>query len=433
MLTIAPAKRLTLQSLMILTITTTTLLTSNFAYATATPANEGALITLYGKTGDVTDAENVSRTSCTIDVAAAGSSRTVDVLLNNPDSPCYGIRVSSISMANMPAATQVLLTDDYRCDTTLGESFNYARDPSTNKNWWIRFKTGAAGAKLVEESLSALQFKGFASNSSPNGTEVSKQVRIEDFKVNGGAERMTYTLSCVRIKTSTNESTKFGEYYTVPSTEWSEPKKESDSTEWECPAGQVMTGRKHKGDEQADTQLKCVSISGVQLVKSDWSKKIRECGVRLDTSYDKGKKRYRACNEAKPTNNWTNTEYYYFPCPVDQVMVGRGHGYSDSEKWPEDDTGNDKGDENGRTNYRCASLYQGAPTPSKDNLVTVVPGNWDFFKPESGKKTDDEGYPEHNGEFECPKDQVLVGRGHRGDENNLTAYQCARLRAPATH
>ncbi|WP_079227030.1 hypothetical protein [Pseudomonas putida] len=431
MLFTRPLGRLARRSLIVLTIGAAGVLPSSVVHAAIPSANENGSITLYGKKGNITDPENDSNASCTINVLPAGSSRTVDVLLNNPASECYGLRVASISMENMPPATQVLLTDDYLCDTTLGSSFERERDPSTNKNFWVKLKTGAAGATLVEESISALNFKGFASNRSPSGDQVSEEVKVEDFGVSGTTERMTYTLSCVRITTSTNKTTKIGTYYSVPATAWSSAVKESASRKWQCPEGQVMTGRKHKGDENADTQYKCTSIKDVNTKPSAWSPMFRECGVRLDAKFDDDKNRYKTCNELVRDNNWNNTDYYYFTCPVDQVMIGRGHGYSNPSDWPEDDTGDDKGDDNGRTDYRCAELYQGAP--SESTRVTVLPGKWSTPNTESGKENNDHGYPEHNGESECPLNQVMVGRAHRGDENNLTRYLCARLRSPASN
>lgn len=432
MLIAPPMSRLARRHLIALALTVAGVLSGNVVHAATTPASDAARITLYGKKGNVTDPENDSNASCTINVLPAGSSRTVDVLLSNPDSACYGLRVVSIAMDNMPPATQVLLTDDYLCDTTLGNSFDVERDPSTNKNFWVKLKTGAEGATLAEESISALNFKGFATNRSPSGDRISEQVRVEDFAVNGTNERMTYTLSCVRITTSTNKTTKIGTYYGVPTAQWQAAVKEDESRKWQCPEGQFMTGRKHKGDEKADTQYKCVSIAQVHVVTSPWSNMFRECGVRLDAEWSDSKNRYKTCNEkATISNDWSTTDYYYFTCPVDQVMVGRGHGYSNPSDWPEDDTGDDDGKENGRTDYRCASLYQG--NPSESNRITVLPGTWSTPNTESGKKNDDYGYAEHEGEFECPFNQVMVGRAHRGDENNLTRYLCARLRSPAAN
>jgi len=426
-----PISRLARRSMIVLSMAAAGALPSNFAHAVTPTAKENGLIILYGKTGDITSESNNAAVPCIIEVLPAGSSRTVDVQLTNPASKCYGIRVESIAMLNMPPATQVLLTDDYECDTTLGSSYDRARDPSTNKNFWIKLKTGASGAKLVEESISSLTFKGFARNRSPTGDEISEEVKVEDFGMSGSADRMTHSLSCVRITTSTNKTTQIGSYYTLPNAAWGTAFKESEGTEKQCSNNQVMTGRKHKGDEHADTQFACTSIEKVQTVASDWSAKFRECGVRLDAKFDDKKSRYKTCNELSKTNDWNNTEYYYFSCPVDQVMIGRGHGYSEPDKWPEDDTGDDKGDENGRTNYRCASLYQGEP--SERTRVTVLPGKWSAPNTESGKENKDHDYKEHNGEFKCPLNQVLVGRAHRGDENNLTRYLCARLRSPAAN
>ncbi|WP_313740070.1 hypothetical protein [Pseudomonas sp.] len=370
----------------------------SYPYAAVLPNVDAGLITLTGKKGDVESAENDSNASCTIDVPAAGAGRSIDVHLNNPGSPCYELRVSSIAMSNMPPATRVLLTDDYLCDTTLGNSFDVRRDPESNKNFWVKLRTGAAGATLVEESISALTFKGFATNRSPTSGAVSQDVQVEDFGLNGGNERMTYTLSCIRITSSTNKGTIRGTYLSFPEPEWGEPFKESESEDWSCPTNSVVAGRKHSGDENGETAYQCASISKLTSSDGTWSAAFPECGINLDADYDNDQGRFKTCAEKKYDNE--NAGYLYFTCPANQVMLGRSH----------------KGDENGDTQYRCGALYQGEPEDGK--RVSVWPGTWS------------EAIKEADSEHSCPANQVMVGRAHKGDENNDTRYLCAKLRAP---
>ncbi|MFS0827927.1 hypothetical protein [Pseudomonas phoenicis] len=369
-----------------------------YLYAAALPKADAGVITLMGKKGDIESPENDSNVSCIIDVPAAGAGRSIDVHLNNPGSPCYEIRVSSIAMSNMPPATQVLLTDDYLCQTTLGNSFDVRRDPESNKNFWVKLRTGAAGSTLEEESISSLTFKGFATNRSPSTGAVSQGVQVEDFKLNGTSERMTYTLSCVRITSSTNKNTKRGEFLSVPTAAWSDAVKESESEDWTCPGNGVVTARKHSGDEQGDTAYGCASIAGVTPSGATWSAAFPECGINLDADYDENSGRFKTCAEKKYDND--NAGYLYFTCPANQVMLGRSH----------------EGDENGDTKYRCGALYQG--TPEDNKRVSVWPGTWSPAIRES------------DSEHSCPTDEVMVGRAHKGDENNDTRYLCAKLRAP---
>lgn len=422
-----PAKPLLLRSLMVLALATVSTVNSNFVHATTPASTAGGSITLYGKTGDVSDPDNNSSVQCVINVLPAGTGRTVDHMLTNPGSPCYGLRAEGISMENMPPATQVLLTDDYFCDTELGSSYEQKLDPSTNKNFWIKLKTGAAGSTLAEESISALNKKGFLSHEA-NG-QFTKGIQLVDFGQSGTNDRNTFTLSCVRVITSTNKNTKFGEYLTTKNETWTSKWREGDegaAPRKECEKG-VMAGRFHFGDEQGDTMHWCTEFDReVTIEKTAWSEMFRECGIPLTGRYLSGKGRYQDCNEADGVD-WDKMEYRYFSCPVDEVMVGRGHAYSDESKYPTDDTGQDRGDENGRTDYRCAKLYDG--TVSESNRISVLPGEWFGGRTEDASNA--HGHQPHGGVFTCPTNEVLVGRAHRGDETNLTRYQCAKLRLPA--
>lgn len=125
---------------MVLALATVSTVNSNLVHATTPTSTVPGTITLYGKTGDISDPENDSNSHCVIEVLPGGTGRTVDYMLSNPDSKCFQLRVESISMEHMPPATQVLLTDDYFCDTTLGDDYQPKLDPSTNKNFWIKLK-----------------------------------------------------------------------------------------------------------------------------------------------------------------------------------------------------------------------------------------------------------------------------------------------------
>lgn len=371
-------------------------LASGGLLAAEAPVNNNAQITLYGLKGDVNDAENVNRVSCTIEVPPPGAGRSIDVQLNNPGSNCYELRVEYIAMHNMPAATQVLLTDDYFCGTELGTEYDDRRDPSTNQNFWVKLRTTANGATLVKESISALKAKGFLTNVPETGGNPSNDVILEDYRLNGEGARMTYTLSCIRITSSTNKQTQRGDYVSVPAVGWHHDVKESESKDWTCPANQVITARKHDGDENATTHYKCASIEGLQTETSGWSRSFPECGFETDRKPDNGE--YPTCTDKGYDN--ADMEYLYFSCPANEVMVGRSH----------------KGDENAATSYQCAALYKGQP--GSNNRVSVWPETWS--KPQK----------ESESEHVCPMDQVMVGRAHKGDENNETRYLCAKLRQP---
>ena len=138
-------------------------------------------------------------------------------------------------------------------------------------------------------------------------------------------------------------------------------------SEIDCPANQVMTGRKHHGDEEEETSYKCGKINQfgeLTTVKHKEYSPIKEAGSR-------------------------------FKCDTDTVMTGREH----------------EGDENGQTTYTCAEVVD-----SWGNKMHVT-NNAEKHGP----------YKESSHEFECPANQAITGRDHDGDENGNTSYMCARL------
>ncbi|VVP66700.1 hypothetical protein PS910_00051 [Pseudomonas fluorescens] len=369
----------------------------------ANPQAAGS-ITLTGKKGDPQDPDNTATGTCTLNLPERG--RTVDLSIANPASACYDIRVETVAMSNLPAATQILFTDDHLCGTALGNSYHARRDPTDNQNFWIRIKTTEPNATLVEESLAALTGKNkFVTNTAPNGTR-SKGLMVVDSAQTGDGSRITWNLSCVQIKVSADTSTVRGAPINVASTDWDEGRDEHKSKDFMCPAGTVMTGRKHgnddKADEKAPTYYKCAKLpNDITREDSTWSIGFPECGYRLKEDDDDD---FMTCTDAVNYNK-DMQRYIHFSCPVDEVMVGRSH----------------EGDENEHSQYRCAALYKGDAVQA--NRVIVEPGAWSGDIQESG---DDKKGSEHT----CPTDQVMVGRAHAGDENGNTRYQCAVLRAP---
>lgn len=92
----------------------------------------------------------------------------------------------------------------------------------------------------------------------------------------------------------------------------------------------------------------------------------------------------------------------YFLCPSNTVMTGRYH----------------KGDENGQTQYEYATLKA---VDVNGNLVsgtiTVEDVKWDS----SIKESSGNGY-------DAPANRVIVGRQHKGDENEQTQYATAIIK-----
>lgn len=82
-------------------------------------------------------------------------------------------------------------------------------------------------------------------------------------------------------------------------------------------------------------------------------------------------------------------------CPTNQVLLGRSHS----------------GDENGNTTYYCGLIL------IDGQQVRVGPPTWSASQRES------------NSFFSAPKDHVLVGRQHTGDENGSTKYATATMTA----
>lgn len=363
----------------------------------ALAAEEGTL-TLRGKKGDVLDPENDSRSSCQLSIPGAGTGRTIRYQINSPTSPCYELRVDTIEIEKAPSATSILLTDDYHCSTQLGTEHHARRDPESNQNFFIELKTTLVGSRLVSESLSGLMaYKGKFVTNMDNMNNRSKGFKVERASATAN-DRITHNLSCVQVTVSAGPSTPetVNIEFTTPS-DWISAGKESKSKYFNCPAGTVMVGRKHEGDENQQTYYKCANLdSNIVQEESAWSVKFPECGYRLKDDDDDD---FTTCTDALNYDK-KKQEYIYASCNPDEVMVGRFH----------------EGDENQLSQVQCSKLYQGSQKP--ENRLQVIPSSW------QGP------VEEHVSEYTCPANQVLIGRAHRSDEQGYTKWRCASLKAP---
>lgn len=145
------------------------------------------------------------------------------------------------------------------------------------------------------------------------------------------------------------------------------PYRESASR-FECADGELMTSRKHQGDENGSTWYQCsdVTIGGQRAttMTSTWTTGVRESTADVS-------------------------------CPEHTFITGREHS----------------GDENGTTTYRCSQLaVQGRPV-----VRTIATGLSPYLF-------------ESRSDFVCPPGTAMTRRWHTGDENGLTRHDCA---APA--
>ncbi|MEV4223296.1 hypothetical protein [Nonomuraea sp. NPDC049725] len=142
--------------------------------------------------------------------------------------------------------------------------------------------------------------------------------------------------------------------------------KESSGVAFTCPLNEVITGRKHSGDENGYTTYYCsrVLVNGEQAVVSPgaWSDPQRESSSFYET-------------------------------PADQAIAGRWH----------------TGDENGSTRYRPATLHW------QGRQLRLAAHVWTGNLKESSHYS--HGTP----------GEVMVGRAHWGDENGSTRYRYATV------
>ncbi|MBB2914397.1 hypothetical protein FHS43_005709 [Streptosporangium becharense] len=142
--------------------------------------------------------------------------------------------------------------------------------------------------------------------------------------------------------------------------------KESSGAWFTCPANQVMTGRKHSGDENGYTTYSCsrILINGVQadVEARSWVSAGRESSSLFETNEN-------------------------------EIIIGRQH----------------KGDEDGYTNYRIGALFW------QGKQLRVTSRIWTSNMKESNHSASVSPY------------HVMTGRSHSGDENGYTKYQYAAV------
>lgn len=146
--------------------------------------------------------------------------------------------------------------------------------------------------------------------------------------------------------------------------------KESGSS-FICPAGTIMTGRSHTGDENGSTRyeyssLKAIDSQGRIVIGTITVEDVRWSTGIIESS-GKG-----------------------YDAPLNRVIVGRTH----------------LGDENGMTQYATGIIkFNGYVTEIKDYTISEArkeSGGWNWFR--------------------TPTNQVITGRHHFGDENGNTYY-----------
>ena len=194
-----------------------------------------------------------------------------------------------------------------------------------------------------------------------------RSTTLRAFAVVAVVTGLTACTSSEHAQTSSSTSRLPKSQAVVTPQEWSEEFHESWSR-YHCTADTVLSGRAHRGDEHTDgwTKYKCATLT--QFGKP----------VTTGEQFESG----------NIEENW-----HIFECPTNMAMNGREH----------DD------DENGDTRYYCVKL-----TGALGELQ-LTPGAWSA------------GVPENKNTFECPANQVLVGRRHDSDENGDTFYKCASI------
>ncbi|WP_141729027.1 hypothetical protein [Pseudomonas putida] len=369
------------------------------------------LITPYASAGTITlisaPTGDFGERRCTVDIPPAGAGKTLKLSVAERGGlgvgNCYDIKPSDILMQDIPSSAEILLTDDWLCDTKLDDTFYTEDDPEDNKSFVIRLETTRNPSQLPEigiDRLAEFEVGKYIDYTNDAGEKPVGFKVVE--KTHNGSGRINRKLSCLEISISDDSNTP--ELIAVPLGEISTSGNiEESGSSFNCSATQVMIGRKHEGDENGDTTYTCQTVNGNGtekiLFNEDYSSpKMSECGRRkpgslTDEQPDKN------CTEAV-TYNKDQVDPIYFTCPTDSVMVGRDH----------------EGDETGYTTYRCATLYKDKEVEA--NKLVVVPGEWEGSAKE----------PESD--FTCGIGKVMIGRAHKSDENGPTKYRCGQLFYP---
>jgi hypothetical protein len=341
---------------------------------------------------------------CTVDIPAAGAGKTLKLSLADIGGigigNCYDMQPSEIIMQDIPSAAEILLTDDWLCNTEPGSKFYTKDDPQDNKSFVIRLETTRNLSQLPEIGIDRLvEFeKGKYLDYVNANQEKPIGFKLVD-KSHTGESRITRKLSCLEIKISEGEvipELKSAERTFVERIETGE--RHSDVT---CRENAFMIARKHTGDENGKTEYECAMVDDDQeefVTKASFtSAKFPECGRRKPKG-EHDKPEEESCAEALYHKD--KVDPIYFTCPTDTVMIGRKHD----------------GDEKGYTRYTCAEIYVGEV--DEKNKMIVEPGEWDGWD------------YEYQSDFKCEPPTVMIGRAHKSDENGPTEYRCGTLYYP---
>ncbi|WP_166367076.1 hypothetical protein [Pseudomonas akapageensis] len=314
-----------------------------------------------------------NQAQCSLTPPAMGSGITRQFEMTSAGNNCHNIKPRSIEFDLLPSATTILLTDDDWCQTTTTKDQTVPRneeetpvEPHTS-NFWMELKT--------TRKLSSSGIIEVVNLFSYNEEQIVKEGFQLLRKYHKPGSEIRDALSCIRVTAGRSVGMPPPPpYATTGSHTWSDPIKEANSN-YSCPVNQILTGRRHYGDENKNTGYRC----GVATREGPLTLKDRTWSVEIKESGD-GEKPNRGI---------------YFSCPGNQVMTGRQHA----------------GDENGMTKYECATVVD-----SLQRELAATPGNWSSE------------VIEKNHTFNCPDNSVMIGRWHEDDENGPTRYRCGTLR-----
>lgn len=204
---------------------------------------------------------------------------------------------------------------------------------------------------------------------------------------------------------------------TLGAPSWTDDIRESNSS-YSCPADQVMVGRKHRGDENGQTNYACALLwwdhEATPLIAKGIVGPYYESASRFEcgdgeamTSRkhigDENALTWYGCSDVTVggqrartlSSSWTSGSRESdsdVVCPGDTFITAREH----------------TGDENGNTTYRCSQLaVQGQP------VVRMITTGLSPYIVES------------HSDFTCPSGTAMIQRTHAGDENGFTRYDCA--------
>ncbi|MBK5008027.1 hypothetical protein [Pseudomonas sp. S32] len=320
---------------------------------------------------------------CALSFPGPGAGTTVQYNLTTAGAAgpgnCKDFKVRSMQLVNFASAATILMTESPWCNTSAG-----------NSDHWMRLKTIRNPTNIQAYEVEDLY-------TYQKGAIITPGLEMVDNYLKSG-ESGRDTVKCVQVAISSAPGgPKIPGADALPESHaWSADLRESWSF-WECPVGQVMTGRRHKGDETGDTAYQCASLKQegitLEIRDSTWHDTVCESGHETDCEFIETNVSTVVQAEQPPTVQGPTG--IWFNCPSNEVMDGRLH----------------RGDENGETAYRCGKVFSGTR-----QLIVTPDTSWQEQQKES------------KSEFTCAPGTVMVGRWHEGDENGYTRVRCATLR-----